>query len=369
MCEGHLRAVRCGGKTQAAERREQRKRRFDRLEIKPFIHLVVLDLHDRGNGAAKAHQGLFKPRPVAKWASGEESDLRSPDPQSNVGEVGRKTKHLADRPVDDDSSRGLDHDDRLPSPGTPHGAESGSPPPSGVEAPLGTAFRRPHAPRAWRLDSAGMDDCSRRPIHCPRACTDATDSFSPPSIPRDRDRNHGLNKDYVLVLLFVKYVSDKYAGQPDALIDVPSGGSFADMTALKGDIEIGDKMNKIVAKLAEANELKGVIDVADFNDPEKLGRGKEMQDRLSNLIAIFENSALDFRQNCAEGNDLLGDAYEYLMRHFATESGKSKEQFYTPAEVSRTMAKVIGINKAKSQTQTIYDPTCGSGSLLLKAAE
>jgi type I restriction enzyme M protein len=176
-------------------------------------------------------------------------------------------------------------------------------------------------------------------------------------------------KDYVLVLLFVKYVSDKYAGQPNALIEVPKGGSFADMVALKGDKEIGDKFNKIIAKLAEANDLKGVIDVADFNDPDKLGKGKEMQDRLSNLVAIFDNPALDFRKNRADGDDLLGDAYEYLMRHFATESGKSKGQFYTPSEVSRVIAKVIGINKAKSQSQTIYDPTCGSGSLLLKAAD
>jgi len=176
-------------------------------------------------------------------------------------------------------------------------------------------------------------------------------------------------KDYVLVLLFVKYVSDKYKGQKDALIDVPEGGSFADMVALKGKTDIGDKMNKIISRLAEANSLKGVIDVADFNDSSKLGQGKEMQDRLSNLVAIFENSALDFSKNRAEGDDLLGDAYEYLMRHFATESGKSKGQFYTPAEVSRVMAKVIGIRSAKSANTTIYDPTCGSGSLLLKAAD
>ncbi|MGO9566718.1 MAG: type I restriction-modification system subunit M [Desulfomonilaceae bacterium] len=176
-------------------------------------------------------------------------------------------------------------------------------------------------------------------------------------------------KDYVLVLLFLKYVSDKYAGQPDALIEVPQGGSFQDMVALKGDKEIGDKINKIIAKLAEANDLKGVIDVADFNDADKLGRGKEMVDRLSNLVGIFESPGLDFRQNRAEGDDLLGDAYEYLMRHFATESGKSKGQFYTPAEVSRIIAKVIAISGAKSQSQTIYDPTCGSGSLLLKAAD
>jgi type I restriction enzyme M protein len=141
------------------------------------------------------------------------------------------------------------------------------------------------------------------------------------------------------------------------------------MVALKGKVDIGDQMNKIISKLAEANELKGVIDVADFNDSDKLGKGKEMQDRLSNLVAIFENPSLDFTRNRAEGDDLLGDAYEYLMRHFATESGKSKGQFYTPAEVSRVMAKVIGIRSARSADTTIYDPTCGSGSLLLKAAD
>jgi type I restriction enzyme M protein len=110
-----------------------------------------------------------------------------------------------------------------------------------------------------------------------------------------------------------------------------------------------------------------VIDVADFNDADKLGKGKEMVDRLSNLVSIFDTPALDFRSNRTEGDDLLGDAYEYLMRHFATESGKSKGQFYTPAEVSRIMAKVVGVGDAKSANQTIHDPTCGSGSLLLKA--
>lgn len=174
-------------------------------------------------------------------------------------------------------------------------------------------------------------------------------------------------KDYILTLLFVKYVSDKYAGEEDAIIEVPEGGSFADMVRLKGDKEIGDKINKIIGKLAEANDLKGVIDQADFNDEAKLGSGKEMQDRLSKLVAIFEG--LDLRANRAEGDDLLGDAYEYLMRHFATESGKSKGQFYTPAEVSRVIAKVVGIGPNTRQDQTIYDPTSGSGSLLLKASD
>jgi type I restriction enzyme M protein len=174
-------------------------------------------------------------------------------------------------------------------------------------------------------------------------------------------------KDYVLVLLFMKYVSDKAASQKNYDLVVPKGGSFADMVKLKGDKAIGDEMNKIVAKLADANDLKGVIDVADWNDADKLGKGKDMVDRLSKLVALFDNPALDFRSNRAEGDDLLGDAYEYLMRHFATESGKSKGQFYTPAEVSRIMAKVIGVGSARSPGQTIHDPTCGSGSLLIKA--
>jgi type I restriction enzyme M protein len=174
-------------------------------------------------------------------------------------------------------------------------------------------------------------------------------------------------KDYVLTLLFMKYVSDKYAGKRDAVIDIPAGGSFADMVKLKGDKEIGEKVDKIIGRLAEANDLKGVIDVAHFNDDEKLGKGKEMVDRLSRLIAIFDD--LDFRANRAEGDDLLGDAYEYLMRHFATESGKSKGQFYTPAEVSRIMAQVVGIGSHTKPSDSIYDPTCGSGSLLIKAAD
>jgi len=173
-------------------------------------------------------------------------------------------------------------------------------------------------------------------------------------------------KDYILTLLFVKYVTDKAKSDPDSLIDVPDGGSFDDLVALKGKAEIGEGIDKAIAKLAQANELHGVIDVASFNDPEKLGTGKEMQDRLSKLVAIFAD--LDFRGSRAEGDDLLGDAYEYLMRHFATESGKSKGQFYTPAEVSRVMAKIVGIDEQTKQDDSVYDPTCGSGSLLVKAA-
>jgi type I restriction enzyme M protein len=175
-------------------------------------------------------------------------------------------------------------------------------------------------------------------------------------------------KDYVLVLLFIKYISDKYAGLPFAPITIPSGASFKDMVALKGRSDIGDQINKqIIHPLARDNRLS---DMPDFNDSTKLGNDKEKVDRLTNLIAIFENKALDFSKNRADGDDILGDAYEYLMRHFATESGKSKGQFYTPAEVSRVIAQIIGIRDAQTtNATTVYDPTCGSGSLLLKVGD
>ena len=174
-------------------------------------------------------------------------------------------------------------------------------------------------------------------------------------------------KDYVLTLLFVKYVSDKAKSDPYSLIEVPEGGSFDDLVALKGAPDIGEKMNIAIRRLAEANDLQGVINNADFDDPNKLGEGKAMQDRLTNLVSIFQD--IDFTGSRAEGDDLLGDAYEYLMRHFATESGKSKGQFYTPAEVSRIMAQVLEIPKDAPRSTTVYDPTCGSGSLLIKVAD
>jgi type I restriction enzyme M protein len=179
-------------------------------------------------------------------------------------------------------------------------------------------------------------------------------------------------KDYVLFMLFIKYVSDKYGDSDDFAppVTIPAGASFKDMVALKGKPDIGDKINtQIIQPLIDANTRLARSDFPDFNDPNKLGEGQAMVERLSNLVAIFQKPELDFSQNRAEHDDILGDAYEYLMRHFATESGKSKGQFYTPSEVSRVIAKVIGISpeSAKAST-TAYDPTCGSGSLLLKIA-
>ncbi|HEY9277098.1 MAG TPA: N-6 DNA methylase [Methylotenera sp.] len=179
-------------------------------------------------------------------------------------------------------------------------------------------------------------------------------------------------KDYVLFMLFIKYVSDKYGNSDDFAppVTIPPGASFNDMIALKGKSDIGDKINtQIIQPLIDANTRLARSDFPDFNDPNKLGEGQAMIDRLTNLVSIFQKPELDFSKNRAENDDILGDAYEYLMRHFASQSGKSKGQFYTPSEVSRIMAKVVGISPENAvASTTAYDPTCGSGSLLLKVA-
>jgi type I restriction enzyme M protein len=179
-------------------------------------------------------------------------------------------------------------------------------------------------------------------------------------------------KDYVLFMLFIKYVSDKYGDSDDfaPTVAIPKGASFKDMIALKGKSDIGDKINtQIIQPLIDANARLARSDFPDFNDPNKLGEGQAMVDRLTNLVGIFQKPELDFSNNRADNDDILGDAYEYLMRHFAVESGKSKGQFLTPSEVSRILAKVIGITPENSKASTtVQDMTCGSGSLLLKVA-
>ena len=179
-------------------------------------------------------------------------------------------------------------------------------------------------------------------------------------------------KDYVLFMLFIKYISDKYADsdQFEPPVIIPKGASYSDMVALKGKPDIGDKINtQVIQPLISANDRLARSDFPDFNDPNKLGEGQAMVDRLTNLIGIFQKPELDFSGNRAENDDILGDAYEYLMRLFATESGKSKGQFYTPSEVSRIIAQVLGVTPENTKGSTrVYDPTCGSGSLLLKIA-
>lgn len=174
-------------------------------------------------------------------------------------------------------------------------------------------------------------------------------------------------KDYVLIVLFMKVITDKYYNKKDSLIDVPEDANFNTMISLKGKKNIGEEFNKILAKIAEENDLQNVIDVVDFNDENKLGKGKDMIDALTGLVEIFQDPELDFSNNRADDNDVLGDAYEYLMKQFASEAGKSKGQFYTPSEVSRIMAKILKISESRKSPIEVYDMTCGSGSLLIKA--
>ncbi len=174
-------------------------------------------------------------------------------------------------------------------------------------------------------------------------------------------------KDYVLIVLFMKVITDKYYNKKGTLIEVPEDANFNTMIALKGKKNIGEEFNKILSKIAEVNDLQNVIDVVDFNNQNKLGKGKDMVDALTGLVEIFQDPELDFSNNRADDNDVLGDAYEYLMKQFASEAGKSKGQFYTPSEVSRIISKILKINKSTKSPIEIYDMTCGSGSLLIKA--
>lgn len=174
-------------------------------------------------------------------------------------------------------------------------------------------------------------------------------------------------KDYVLIVLFMKVITDKYYHKKESLIEVPDDANFNTMISLKGKKNIGEEFNKILAKIAEENDLQNVIDVVDFNDENKLGKGKDMIDALTGLVEVFQDPELDFSNNRADDNDVLGDAYEFLMKKFASEAGKSKGQFYTPSEVSRIMSKILKISESKKSPIEVYDMACGSGSLLIKA--
>lgn len=174
-------------------------------------------------------------------------------------------------------------------------------------------------------------------------------------------------KDYVLIILFMKVITDKYYGKENSLIEVPNDANFNTMIMLKGKKNIGEEFNTILAKIAEENDLQGIIDIVDFNDENKLGKGKDMIDTLTGLVEIFQDKNLDFSNNRADDDDILGDAYEYLMKQFASEAGKSKGQFYTPSEVSKVMAKILKIGESNKNIINVYDMACGSGSLLLKA--
>ena len=171
-----------------------------------------------------------------------------------------------------------------------------------------------------------------------------------------------------MTLLFVKYVSDRFKSSDNWDIEVPEGGSFDDIAALKYKKNIGEGINIIIGKLAEANDLKGIIDIADFNS-EELGTDKEAVDKLSGLVEIFQKPELDFTNNRAGGDDIFGRRLRIFDAEICPGFRQEQGQFYTPGEVSRIMAKVIGIDKATDPSMTVYDPACGSGSLLIRAAD
>ena len=150
------------------------------------------------------------------------------------------------------------------------------------------------------------------------------------------------------------------------------GASFDDLIAAKSKKDIGERVDKILSAFMEENQLQGSLPEVSFNNEDELGRGKELVDKVTGLIAVFENPAIDFKTNRASGDDIIGDAYEYFMMKFAQESGKSKGQFYTPSEVSRIMARLVGISRIEprqGRPWTLYDPAAGSGSLLIRAAD
>ena len=174
-------------------------------------------------------------------------------------------------------------------------------------------------------------------------------------------------KNYVLIILFLKYVSDKVKSGDNTVLEIPDGCYFEDIVALKGKKTIGDSLNKIIEKISSANGLQDIINLSDhdFCD-KKLGNAEDSSKLIAELISAFQDDGLDFSHNRAADDDLIGDAYEYLMRNFASLAGKDKGQFFTPTEISRLMALLIGIDQDDRSMVSAYDPTCGSGSLLLR---
>jgi len=170
-------------------------------------------------------------------------------------------------------------------------------------------------------------------------------------------------KNCVLVLFFIKYVSDQNTRRVDAPILIPEGGSFADMVALKGNGDIGNQMNKIIHSLADANPdtLKGVIDYVDFNDVNKLGRGKELVDRLSMLIDVFEHPGLDFRPDQSNASQNAVDIFSYLLDSFAKLDGYRGGEGYTPQDLLPLMVELLQPKGGKG----LYDPAVGTGGMLV----
>lgn len=195
----------------------------------------------------------------------------------------------------------------------------------------------------------------------------------------------GQYKDYILVMLFLKYISDmwndhvetyrKQFGGDDARIRrrlererfvLPEGASFYDLYAQRGEANIGELINIALERIEDANraKLEGVFRNIDFNSEANLGRPKDRNRRLKNVLEDFAKPALDLRPSRVN-EDIIGECYIYLISRFASDAGKKAGEFYTPAQVSRLLARLA----APQPGNTICDPACGSGSLLIQASQ
>lgn len=195
----------------------------------------------------------------------------------------------------------------------------------------------------------------------------------------------GQYKDYILVMLFLKYISDlwndhfqsykKQFGGDDVRIRrrmererfvLPKGASFYDLYENRSEANIGELINISLEKIEDTNraKLEGVFRNIDFNSESNLGRVKDRNRRLKHLLEDFNKPALDLRPSRVT-EDVIGECYIYLISRFASDAGKKAGEFYTPAAVSRLLAKLAGPKPGN----TICDPACGSGSLLIRAAE
>jgi type I restriction enzyme M protein len=193
-------------------------------------------------------------------------------------------------------------------------------------------------------------------------------------------------KDYILVMLFVKYISDvhqdhfdefmlKYKGDKTRVLrqldkdkfKLPEGCSFEKLYAQRNESNLGEIINVALEAIEENNsaKLEGVFRNIDFNSEANLGRTKERNERLKNLLNDFNDKRLDLRPSRTSGRDVIGDAYEYLIGKFASGAGKKAGEFYTPPEVSELLAALVDPQPG----ERISDPACGSGSLLIKCAK
>jgi type I restriction enzyme M protein len=193
-------------------------------------------------------------------------------------------------------------------------------------------------------------------------------------------------KDYILTMLFVKYLSDvrkskvaeyteKYNGDQTRIdramsrerFTVPEDCTFEHLYAHRDDSDVGQHINTVLEKIEDANKTKlhNVFRNIDFNSESNLGKTRQRNQRLKTVLEDFANKKLDLRPERVGHMDIIGDVYEYLIARFAAQAGKSAGEFYTPAEVSETLARLL----APQDGDRICDPTCGSGSLLIKASK